>query len=64
MSPRRHPIVGGAVPHRSFTPRTCESAFGTPFYAERSRWNWDRVIGLACALIIVGVAAAFAAGIL
>lgn len=59
------PIIGRDWTRMGRTYRTCESAFGTPFVVRRRRSiTLDEVIGAACAVVIVGVLSAWAAGVL
>jgi len=60
-----HPIIGRDHYARQFAARTCEAAFGTPFVVKKRRMpTIDEVIGAACCVIIVGMVAAWLAGVL
>ena len=60
-----HPIIGRDHYARPFAARTCESAFGTPFVVQKRRMpTMDEIIGAACAVIIVGIVAAWLAGVI
>lgn len=59
------PIIGRDHYARPFAARTCEAAFGTPFVVKKRRMpTIDEVIGAACCVIIVGMVAAWLAGVL
>lgn len=59
------PIIGRDWHRVGRTYRTSESAFGTPFVVRKRRApTMDEVIGAACVLIIVGMVAAWLAGVL
>lgn len=60
-----HPIIGRSHTARTFCARTAAEAFGTPFIVQRRRpLDVDQIIGAACVLVIVGIAAAWVAGVL
>jgi hypothetical protein len=60
-----HPIIGRDWHRVGRTYRTSEAAFGTPFVApRRRRIDIDDVIGIACGVIALGIAAAWLAGVI
>ena len=59
------PIIGRDWHGRTRCARTAIEAFGSPFVApRRRRLDIDDVIGAACCVIIVGMVAAWLAGVL
>jgi len=59
------PVIGRNHYSRQFAARTCESAFGTPFVVpRRRRLDIDDVIGIAFAVIAVGLVTAWMAGLI
>lgn len=59
------PVIGRDHYARPFAARTSIEAFGTPFVVRKRRApSVDEVIGAACVLIIVGMVAAWLAGVL
>lgn len=59
------PVIGRDHYARPFAARTSIEAFGTPFVVRKRRApSVDEVIGAACVLIIVGMVAAWCAGVL
>lgn len=59
------PVIGRNHYSRQFAARTCEAAFGTPFVVKKRRMpTMDEIIGAACVLVIIGIASAWAAGLL
>lgn len=59
------PIIGRDWHGRTRCARTAIEAFGTPFVVQRRRMpTIDELIGAACCVIIVGMVAAWLAGVL
>lgn len=59
------PTIGRDWHGRTRCARTSIEAFGTPFVVHKRRApTMDEVIGAACVLIIVGMVAAWLAGVL
>lgn len=59
------PIIGRDHYARPFAARTSIEAFGTPFVVQKRRApTIDEVIGAACVAVIVGIVAAWMAGVI
>lgn len=59
------PIIGRDWHRVGRTYRTTEAAFGTPFVVKKRRMpTIDEVIGASCGVIVVGIVAAWLAGVL
>lgn len=59
------PVIGRDHYARPFAARTAEQAFGTPFVVHKRRApTIDEIIGAACCVTIVGMVAAWLAGVL
>lgn len=59
------PVIGRDWHGRTRCARTSIEAFGSPFVVRKRRMpTMDEIIGAACAVIIVGMVAAWAAGVI